>query len=134
MSVYVYDAVSNALKGEEKKSFVGYMQQDDRTIDGDVCQGYSIIDDSEKEKVYALMEKVGYNFLNLYDFIKHLSDKRGAHIDIASSILIPVFNKPGKGDFSLVECLALQMIVAAEKQIPELSDYWPKSLKAIECI
>ena len=134
MSVHVYDAVSNALKGEEKKSFVGYMQQDDRTIDGDVYQGYSIIDVSEKEKVYALMEKVGYNSLNLYDFVKHLSDKRGAHIDIASSILIPIFNKPGKGDFSLVECLALQMIVAAEKQIPELSDYWPESLKAIEGI
>lgn len=132
--VRVYHAVCNALKGEEKKSFIGYMQQDDRTIDGNVYQGYSIIDDNEKEKVYALMEKVGYNSLNLYDFVKHLSDKRGAHIDIESSILIPIFNKPDKVGFSLVEYLAIQMVVAAEKQIPELNDYWPESLKVMEGI
>ena len=86
------------------------------------------------KRVLLVCSRGPFHENGLYDFVKHLSDKRGAHIDIASSILIPIFNKPGKGDFSLVECLALQMIVAAEKQIPELSDYWPESLKAIEGI
>ena len=80
------------------------------------------------------MEKTGYNSLNLYDFIKHLSDKRGAHIDVGSSILISIFNKPGKDGYTLVECLALQMILAAEKQVPELYDYWPESLEIVKDI
>ena len=89
---------------------------------------------TEKSNVYALMEKTGYNSLNLYDFIKHLSDKRGAHIDVGTSILISIFNKPGKDGYTLVECLALQMILAAEKQVPELSDYWPESLEIVQDI
>lgn len=82
----------------------------------------------------TLMEKAGYNSLNLYNFIKHLSDKRGAHIDVGSSMLIPIFNRSGNGGYTLIECLALQMILAAEKQIPELNDYWPESLEAVQDI
>lgn len=132
ISTHVYDAVFNSLKGEDKKYFVNHMQQDDRTQGNEVFQGYSVVSDSEKSKVYTLIEKTGYNSLCLYDFVKHLSDKRGAHIDVASSIFIQIFNKPGKGGFTLVECLALQMILAAVKQIPELNDYWPKSWEIVQ--
>lgn len=134
MSIHVYNAVCNALKGEDKKYFVVQMQQDDKMYDGNEYKGYSVACDTEKSNVYALMEKTGYNSLNLYDFIKHLSDKRGAHIDVGSSILISIFNKPGKDGYTLVECLALQMILAAEKQVPELSDYWPESLEIVQDI
>ncbi len=72
--------------------------------------------------------------MNLYDFVKHLSDKRGAILILHLRYLYPFLISQEKAIFSLVECLALQMIVAAEKQIPELSDYWPESLKAIEGI
>ena len=134
MSIHVYDAVCNALRGDEKKYFVNQMQQSNRTDNGNVYQGYVVSCDTEKSNVYALMEKAGYNSLNLYNFIKHLSDKRGAHIDVGSSILIPIFNRSGNGGYTLIECLALQMILAAEKQIPELNDYWPESLEAVQDI
>lgn len=132
MTKYVYEAVCNSLKGTDRNRFRSLMQRDDKNIGGDLYEGYSVICEADKNQVYSFMENVGYNTLTLYDFIKHISDKRGAHIDADYSIFISIFNRPGPGGYTLVECIALQMILAAETQIPELRDYWPGSLNVIE--
>lgn len=70
------------------------------------------------------MKQVGYYDLTVYDFIKHLSDKRGAHIDPGLSPLIKVVSESKNTIFTPVVCFGLQLIYAAKKQIPELKDYW----------
>lgn len=132
MTKYVYEAVFNSLRGGDKRAFESFMQQDDRYCNGDEYKGYSVINEADKNRVYSMMENAGYNTLILYNFIKHISDKRGAHIDRDYSIFISIFNRPGPGGFTLIECIALQMILAAETQIPELHNYWPNSLNVIE--
>ena len=47
-------------------------------------------------------------------------------------MLISIVNRPGHGDFNLLECIGLQLIIAARKQIPELRDYWPEGVDPTE--
>lgn len=125
---YTYIGVRNNLRSRDRIDFESYMQPEMALVGGEPCNGYGLKDNTSESltKTYALMVKAGYNQLTVYNFIKHLADKKSAHIDGATSMLISIVNQPGKGNFNLLECIGLQLIIAARKQIPELRDYWPQ--------
>ena len=129
LTSYAYNGIRNNLKGRDKTDFESYMQSEVALVGDEPSIGYGLKDNTPegRARTYALMEKAGYNQLTIYDFIKHLADKKSAHIDQAVSILVSIVNKPGQGDFNLLECIGLQLIIAAKKQIPELNDYWPQA-------
>ncbi len=129
LTSYAYNGIRNNLKGRDKTDFESYMQSEVALVGDEPSNGYGLKDNTPegRARTYALMEKAGYNQLTIYDFIKHLADKKSAHIDQAVSILVSIMNKPGQGDFNLLECIGLQLIIAAKKQIPELNDYWPQA-------
>lgn len=129
LTSYAYNGIRNNLKGRDKTDFESYMQSEVALVGDEPSNGYGLKDNTPegRARTYALMEKAGYNQLTIYDFIKHLADKKSAHIDQADSILISIVNQPGQGDFNLLECIGLQLIIAAKKQIPELNDYWPQA-------
>ena len=85
-------------------------------------------------KIFELMKKAGYYDLTVYDFIKHLSDKRGAHIDMEIAPLIKVVNGDKSQIFTPIVCFGLQLIYAAKMQIPELKNYWPEMIDIVEKI
>ena len=129
LTSYAYNGIRNNLKGRDKTDFESYMQSEVALVGDEPSNGYGLKDNTPegRARTYALMEKAGYNQLTIYDFIKHLADKKSAHIDQAVSILVSIMNKPGQGGFNLLECIGLQLIIAAKKQIPELNDYWPQA-------
>lgn len=129
LTSYAYNGIRNNLKGRDKTDFESYIQSEVALVGDEPSNGYGLKDNTPegRARTYALMEKAGYNQLTIYDFIKHLADKKSAHIDQAVSILISIVNQPGQGDFNLLECIGLQLIIAAKKQIPELNDYWPQA-------
>lgn len=98
---------------------------------GEVCDVYSRVapDDVEKNTyIFDVLNKIGYNSLSVYTFLKHLSDKRGAHLDVGHSALIQIINTADDLKLTPVHYFAIQMIYAAKKQIPELSNYWKEML------
>lgn len=129
LTSYAYNGIRNNLKGRDKTDFESYMQSEVALVGDEPSNGYGLKDNTPegRARTYALMEKAGYNQLTIYDFIKHLADKKSAHIDQAVSILVSIVDKPGQGDFNLLECIGLRLIIAAKKQIPELNDYWPQA-------
>ena len=134
LTSYAYNGIRNNLKGRDKTDFESYMQSEVALVGDEPSNGYGLKDNTPegRARTYALMEKAGYNQLTIYDFIKHLADKKSAHIDQAVSILVSIVNKPGQGNFNLLECIGLQLIIAAKKQIPELNDYWPQAEDSTE--
>ena len=44
------------------------------------------------EEIYMILKHAGYYDLTVYDFIKHMADKRGAHIDIEIVPLVKILN------------------------------------------
>ena len=134
LTSYAYNGIRNNLKGRDKTDFESYMQSEVALVGDETSNGYGLKDNTPegRARTYARMEKAGYNQLTIYDFIKHLADKKSAHIDQAVSILVSIVNKPGQGDFNLLECIGLQLIIAAKKQIPELNDYWPQAEDSTE--
>lgn len=83
-------------------------------------------DVSANQEIYKILDQIGYNRLSVYDFLKHMSDKRGAHIDVGHSIVVEMVNNPDSRGFTPIHYFAIQMIYAAKKQIPELDAYWPE--------
>ena len=69
-----------------------------------------------------ILNEIGYNQLTIYEMIKKLSDKRGAHIDSSVSIISDVINSPDKDGLTPIHYFALQMITAAKAQIPEIAN------------
>ena len=123
--IKTYEGVCNSLKGNEKKVFTALFSLQDVLISGKVDKSYVLVNDCEdnREIAYNLMKKAGCYELNVYDFLKHLADKRGAHLDSSSSLLIPIINEKNKEGYNLVKCIAFQLIYASMTQIPELGDY-----------
>ena len=85
----------------------------------------------KNQQIYDILEKVGYNKLSIYDFLKHISDKRGAHIDVGHSLVVELINYADSQRMTLIYYMGIQMIYAAKKQIPELEEYW-KELPCLE--
>ena len=131
-----FQLILNKLKNKQEKA---ELQQlfGSRGIEykGEQIIGYGRVkpeDTASNHRIFELMKKAGYYDLTIYDFIKHLSDKRGAHIDMGIAPLIKIVNGDKSQLFTPIVCFGLQLIYAAKMQIPELKDYWPEMLNAIE--
>lgn len=83
-------------------------------------------DGNANQQIYDTLDKIGYNTLSIFDFLKHMSDKRGAHIDVGHSLVIEMVNNADSTGLTPIHCFAAQMVFAAKKQIPELMNYWPE--------
>lgn len=78
LTSYAYNGIRNNLKGRDKTDFESYMQSEVALVGDEPSNGYGLKDNTPegRARTYALMEKAGYNQLTIYDFIKHLADKK----------------------------------------------------------
>lgn len=123
-----FTSILNKLSKADKNQLSSLMNLQDIEFRGEIESCYVINNPDyreDREIIYELFKKAGYYDLTLFNFIKHLADKRGAHIDLAIAPMITVINGSHKSGWTAVKCLALQMIYAATHQITELKDYWP---------
>lgn len=130
-----FQLILNKLKKQEKTEFQQLFSSVEIEYKGEQIIGYGRVkpkDTVSNQRIFELMKKVGYYDLTVYDFIKHLSDKRGAHIDMGIAPLIKIINGDKSQIFIPIVCFGLQLIYAAKMQIPELEDYWPEMLDVIE--
>lgn len=131
-----FQLILNKLKNkQEKAEFQQLFGSRGIEYKGEQIIGYGRVkpeDTASNHRIFELMKKAGYYDLTIYDFIKHLSDKRGAHIDMGIAPLIKIVNGDKSQMFTPIVCFGLQLIYAAKMQIPELKDYWPEMLNAIE--
>ncbi len=119
--------IINHLKKDDKsifKSFFEFSVEKFKGKDINVYIRKSTSLESDNVVIFELMNKAGYYSLTIYDFIKHLSDKRGAHIDFGLAPLVKMMND--SNSITPIQCFALQLIFAAKEQIPELANYWPE--------
>lgn len=122
-----YKKILNFLKGNDKKEFESLFKLNDNTVDESSEKVYTRIepDDEAKNKIiFSFLKEVGYYDLTVYTFIKHLSDKRGAHIDTGFAPLINILNRPVEHNYSIASVMAIFVICSAKTQIPELAEYW----------
>lgn len=120
-----FNVIMNQLKKNEKKEFVSFFDFSEIKYKGQKIKAYVRKNSNIKSDnviIFELMSKAGYYSLTVYDFIKHLSDKRGAHIDFGLAPLVKIMNDY-RGGVTPIQCFALQLIFAAQLQIPELKDY-----------
>lgn len=76
-------------------------------------------------KIYYLLTKAGYYSLNVYDYIKHLSDRRGAHIDFTIAPLVKIMKGNSKGkNITAVQGIALLLILTVRKEFLEVKGHW----------
>ncbi len=126
---YVFQVILNKLNKSEKITFQDLFQLEEITINGRSDHSWirKFPDNNTKNQmIYEYLKKANYYDLSIYNFIKHLSDKRGAHIDIGHGPIIEMVNQKDNNGHNLILCFAIQLIWAAKEQIVELSDYWPE--------
>jgi hypothetical protein len=126
---YVYQCILNKLKKTDKEIFGLYYHREEVNYKGKKSVVYIRVnpDDSDSNsKIFSYLEQIGYNHLSINNFLKHQSDKRGAHIDVGHSLVVEIINNPISDKITITLCIALQMINAAKIQIPELANYWPE--------
>ena len=130
---YVYDCIINKLSGKRfkqyKPKFESLYYKKQVEYKSEIIEVYckkNPSDVNSNQQIYNILDEIGYNKLSVYDFLKHMSDKRGAHIDIGHSLVVEMINNKNEAGFTPIHCFAVQMIYAAKKQIPELNDYWPE--------
>lgn len=131
ISKYSYEDIIKKLSGRKyrqlKSKFESLFYNKQVKYRDEVTEVYckkNPIDAIANQEIYDILEQIGYNKLSVYDFIKHMSDKRGAHIDVGHSLVVEMVNNSDFAGFTPVHYFAIQMIYAAKKQIPELVDYW----------
>ena len=132
ISNLTYECVKNKLKGQDKQLFISMFDKKIESNKGKIEDSYIRKDDSKQSnlQVFELLKKAGYYDLDLYTFIKHLADKKAAHLDRANSPLYEIINGYTRARTTPITNIALQLIYAIKKQIPEMSDYW-KEMDAI---
>lgn len=126
---FVYETILNKFKKADKAIFEPLFEAKEVTYHGTLTKIHTRVDatDSTKnETIYSLLKKIGYYDLSMYNFLKHLSDKRGAHIDIGHSPVVEMVNAPITDIITPVLCIAVQTIWAVKNQVPELANYWPE--------
>lgn len=128
-----YDDIMKKMNGRQYKTLKSKFQtlycNKQVEYKGKITEVYckqNPIDINDNQQIYDILAEIGYNKLSVYDFIKHMSDKRGAHIDVGHSLVVEMINHANQSGFTPIHCFAAQMIYAAKKQIPELIDYWPE--------
>lgn len=119
----VFEAIKNRLKNGNKKDFADCF--DKITIDiSDVEEHIYIRKETvTKKQIEKYLGLSGYNTLTVYDFIKHHSDKLGAHIDIETSPYIKLVNQRNINSYGHFFAISFILIDAIIEQIPELSNY-----------
>lgn len=125
----VFQNILNKLNRSDKAEFETMFIQKTLSYSGDTLKVRSRVnpdDSATNQIIYNLMDQAGYYKLTVYNFIKHLSDKRGAHIDVGTAPLIQVINGTQQEKITPIVCMAAQLLFAAKRQIPELLDYWPE--------
>lgn len=122
-----YDAILNKMKKESNliKDFfeekrVIYKSEETLVI----CKKENIGKKHYTKTMLQKLKEIGYNYLDVKTLIKHLSDKRGAHLDNKISVLINVINGTNGRIPNNITTFAFLMIKAIKKQIPELENYW----------
>ena len=128
-----YNGIMKKLNGRKhesnRKIFETVYQKMKVKYKGDIIEMYcntTPFDSNMNKNIYNILDEIGYNKLPIYDFIKHMSDKRGAHIDVGHSLVVEMVNENIGNGLNPIHCFAIQMIIAAKKQIPELNNYWPE--------
>ncbi|WP_205609209.1 hypothetical protein [Clostridium botulinum] len=130
---FSYECIMKKLNGRKYKAykpkFESMFHKKQIEIRGEMNEVYckrNPTDESANQEIYQILEMIGYNTLSLYDFLKHMSDKRGAHIDVGHSLVVEMVNSADSSGLTPVHYLAIQMVFAAKKQIQELENYWPE--------
>lgn len=116
------------IKGKDKKRFESYFEIKHLSCDDSEEDVYIRINPSnpaDNTFIFNLLKTAGYYDLTVKDFIKHIANKRGAHIDVGHSGIIETVNYPLSELLTPIICISLQMIWAVTNQIPELQNYWP---------
>lgn len=128
---FSYEYIIKRLNGKQfkhmKNEFVSLFKREQVEYHGQTMEVYvrEYPDDMEKNlRIYKILDEIGYNKLSLYDYIKHISDKRGAHIDVGHSLVVDIINYADSEGWTPIHYFAVQMIYAAKKQVPELKNYW----------
>lgn len=96
---------------------------------GDLLTIYTRIDSNNSENnntIFSILKEIGYYDLSVFNFLKHISDKRGAHIDKDISPVVEMINEPVIANLTPIFVIALQVIWAVKQQVPELVNYWPE--------
>lgn len=117
------------IRRNDQRRFESYFELKNVIFNGneeDVFMRVDPTDLSANSFIFSLLKKAGYYDLTINEFIKHLSNKRGAHIDIGHSAVIELVNDPISELVKPTTCIALQMIWAVKQQVPELMNYWPE--------
>ena len=126
---FTFENILNKFRKADKATFESLFEMKEVMYQGSLTKIYTRIDASDATKnatIFSMLKNIGYYDLSVYNFIKHLSDKRGAHIDVGHSPVITLVNSPTAEIITPVLCIAVQMIWVAKHQIPELDSYWPK--------
>lgn len=124
---FVYENILNKLKKADKTVFEPLFEAKEIIYKGTLTKIHTRVDASDSTKnatIYSTLKKIGYYDLSVYNFLKHLSDKRGAHIDIGHSPVVEMVNAPITDVITPVLCIAVQTIWAVKDQVPELANYW----------
>lgn len=126
---FVYENILNKLKKADKLIFEPLFETQEIMHQGSITKIHTRVDATDATKntiVFSMLKKIGYYDLSMYNFLKHLSDKRGAHIDIGHSPVVEMANTPITDVITPVLCIAIQTIWAVRHQVPELANYWPE--------
>lgn len=126
---FAFENILNKFRKADKTTFESMFELQEVVYQGSREKVYTRVDASDGTKnaiIFSMLKSIGYYDLSIYNFIKYLSDKRGAHIDIGHSPVVTIVNSPIGGIITPILCIAVQMIWAAKHQIPELDSYWPE--------
>lgn len=128
---HTYESILNRMNSKKFKSlklqFEELYKKEQAEYKGEVLEVYcklNPLDADANQKISEILNEIGYNRLSIYDFIKHMSDKRGAHIDVGHSLVVGLVNSKDFIGLTPIHYFAVQMIYAAKTQIPELAGYW----------
>ena len=124
---FVYPKILNKIKETDKAVFDAMFEEKEVTYQGTVSKIHVRVDAADEAKnavVFSMLKGIGYYDLSIFNFLKHISDKRGAHVDIGHSPVVGLVNSPITDGLTPVLCIALQTIWAVKHQVPELNDYW----------
>lgn len=131
MPSHTYESILKRMNNKKFKSlklqFEGLYKKEQAEYKGEVLEVYyklNPMDADANQKISEILDEIGYNRLSIYDFIKHMSDKRGAHIDVGHSLVVGLVNSKDFIGLTPIHYFAIQMIYAAKTQIPELAGYW----------
>ncbi len=125
----VFKIILNKLKKNKRATFESLFEKKRVMYKGDLLTIYTRIDSNNSENnntIFSILKEIGYYDLSVFNFLKHISDKRGAHIDKDISPVVEMINEPVIANLTPIFVIALQVIWAVKQQVPELVNYWPE--------